>query len=82
MKQVQRIETNRDKNLFWSITELNYGACDNPMELIQLLPEITGQTMEGFGGAFTESSADSFDKLTEANKERFLEAYFGESGLG
>ena len=82
MKQVQRIETNRDKNLFWSITDLNYGACDNPMELIQLLPEITGQTMEGFGGAFTESSADSFDKLTEANKERFLEAYFGESGLG
>jgi len=41
------------------------------------------QTFMGFGGSFTESSADLLLKMSPANQERILEAYFSpEKGLG
>lgn len=39
------------------------------------------QTIFGFGGAFTESTAFNFDKLTAAQQDFLLEAYFGPTGL-
>lgn len=81
MKQVQRVETNAAKKLFWKETMLEAGECTNPMELIQMIPEVTGQTMEGFGGAFTESTAHNFSKLDAERQEQFLQAYFGKDGL-
>lgn len=47
---------------------------------ITLHPESTFQTITGFGGAFTESSAYLLNQLSEENRNRVLEAYFGESG--
>jgi glucosylceramidase len=38
------------------------------------------QTILGFGGALTESSASVFAKLTPDVQERFLEAYYGPTG--
>jgi len=43
---------------------------------------ITDQEMMGFGGALTESSALVFWALSEDARSRFLEMYYGESGLG
>lgn len=57
MRQVKRIETNQEKSAYWQETLLDVAECTDCMNLVQLLPEITEQTMEGFGGAFTESSA-------------------------
>lgn len=34
------------------------------------------QTIEGFGGAFTEAAASTFYKLSEANQKIILQAYF------
>ncbi|MBN1996854.1 glycoside hydrolase family 30 protein [candidate division KSB1 bacterium] len=36
----------------------------------------TFQTIEGFGGAFTDASAITFAKLTKENQEKFLKASF------
>jgi glucosylceramidase len=36
----------------------------------------TFQTIEGFGGAFTDASADTFAKMSEEEQERFLKACF------
>ena len=36
----------------------------------------TFQTIEGFGGAFTDASADNFAKLSPEEQERFLKACF------
>jgi glucosylceramidase len=41
-----------------------------------------GQTITGFGGAFTEAAATVFAKLSEKNRQRFLEDYFGPEGKG
>lgn len=43
----------------------------------------TGQTITGFGGAFTEAAATVFAKLSKEKQRRFLEDYFSpEAGLG
>jgi glucosylceramidase len=39
-------------------------------------PDRTFQTMEGFGGAFTDAAADVFAQLPAASQERFLKACF------
>lgn len=51
----------------------------NPTNLV-LNPSKTYQTITGFGGAFTEASAYLLNRLSLANREKILEAYFGETG--
>jgi len=41
-----------------------------------------GQTIKGFGGAFTESSGKVFQKLTREQQDQLIEDYFGPSGNG
>ena len=40
----------------------------------------TYQTIEGFGGAFTDSTAWLYSNLNDQQKEEFIEAYFGPTG--
>ncbi|UOY06642.1 glycosyl hydrolase family 30 [Muricauda sp. SCSIO 64092] len=47
---------------------------------IQLLPDQEYQTITGFGGSFTESSAHLLNQLGKQNRNKVLEAYFGENG--
>ncbi|MFY0598918.1 MAG: glycoside hydrolase family 30 protein [Cyclobacteriaceae bacterium] len=47
---------------------------------IKLIPEQKLQTITGFGGAFTESSAYLLNKLGKENRRKILEAYFGRDG--
>lgn len=41
----------------------------------------TYQTIEGFGGAFTEAAAHVFASMPAALQEQLLELYFGDTGL-
>ena len=45
-----------------------------------LLPTKKYQTITGFGGSFTEASAYLLHQLSAENRDKILEAYFGESG--
>jgi glucosylceramidase len=47
---------------------------------ITLNPDKTFQTITGFGGSFTEASASLLNKLSQPNRAKIIEAYFGESG--
>ena len=40
------------------------------------------QTIEGFGGAFTEASAKTWMRLPVHERKRVIELYFGENGAG
>ncbi len=40
----------------------------------------TYQEITGFGGSFTEASASLLNRLGKSNREKILEAYFGDSG--
>ena len=58
-------------------------ALDNNVEceVVNLYPDITYQTFEGFGGSVTESCAYVFSLMSENNKKVFLEKYFGNTGI-
>ncbi len=48
--------------------------------ILQLQPEQKFQTITGFGGSFTQSSAYLLSKLSPAKRQQVLEAYFGPKG--
>lgn len=54
----------------------------NEMTLLNLYPQITFQTLLGFGGAMTEASGYVLSKLPEDERQRVIESYYGRDGLG
>ena len=74
---VEVYETSAAGNQLEKLTEFSSG--EDPVNL-QLSPDETFQTITGFGGSFTEASAFLLNELSQENRARILEAYFGESG--
>lgn len=75
--KVQVYETSANGNSLKKITDFSQNS--NPIT-ITLNPEEKFQTITGFGGAFTESSAYLVNKLSEANRKKIMNAYFGVDG--
>lgn len=75
--QFEVYETAANGNSLKKITEFSEGK--NPI-VISLNPEEKFQTITGFGGAFTESSAYLLSKLGTENQKKIMEAYFSEEG--
>lgn len=74
---IEVYETSEQGN---QLTKLDtFPEADSTIEIV-LNPEETYQEITGFGGSFTESSAYLLNELSEANRNKILEAYFGESG--
>ncbi|MBT8273911.1 MAG: glycosyl hydrolase family 30 [Bacteroidia bacterium] len=77
--QAEVYETSASGN---KLTKLENFSASNENDLVQikLFPKKERQTITGFGGSFTESSAYLLNKLSKNNREKILEAYFGEDG--
>ena len=63
-----------------SLTKRTEFGSETPAVHIAILPEKEYQTITGFGGSFTESSAHLINRLSEKNRTAVLEAYFSEEG--
>ena len=74
---VEVFETSESGNKLQKITEFSTSEKNTT---IKLLPAETFQTITGFGGSFTESSAYLLNKMTKEKRDEIIEAYFGESG--
>jgi glucosylceramidase len=75
--EVKVFETSAAGNKLKRITEFSLGE---KVSQIKLLPEQKFQTITGFGGAFTESSAYLLNKLGKENRRKIIDAYFSEDG--
>ena len=75
--EVTVYETSVNGNKLAEISE--FEISENPSK-IQLNPEQTFQTITGFGGSFTESSAYLLNRLSKKNRDTILNAYFSEDG--
>ena len=71
--EVEVFETSASGNKLTQLTEF---ATNDPQNSIKLDPDNTFQTISGFGGAFTESSAYLLNQLGEENRQKILKAYF------
>lgn len=75
--EVEVYETSESGNKLKQLSE--FTKAENAATL-KLLPDQTYQTITGFGGSFTESTAYLLNNLSKANREKIIEAYFGETG--
>ena len=75
--EVKVYETSANGNKLAEISE--FETSENPSK-IQLNPEAIFQTITGFGGSFTESSAYLLNRLSKKNRDTILKAYFSEDG--
>ena len=75
--EVEVYETSESGNKLTRITE--FSKVDSA-SVIKILPEQKFQTITGFGGSFTESSAYLLNKLSKKNRDTILQAYFAEEG--
>ncbi len=75
--KVEVYETSSSGNKLENITEFspNQGT-----DTIKLFTDVKFQTITGFGGAFTESSAFLLNKLSKENRDIILKAYFSKEG--
>jgi len=72
-------ETSESGNKLERITEFNINDNDT-IATIVLKPDEKRQTITGFGGAFTESSAYLLNQLSQKNRDSILKAYFSRDG--
>ncbi len=75
--EVEVYETSISGNKLTPVSEFSHP--ENVSKII-LSPEKQYQTITGFGGAFTESSAYLLNRLSKKNRDKILKAYFGKEG--
>ncbi|PIA82337.1 glycosyl hydrolase family 30 [Gaetbulibacter sp. 4G1] len=75
--QIDVYETSAKGNKLTKLTD--FVEADS-LVTITLNPEQKLQTITGFGGAFTESSAFLLNKLSKENRKKIIDAYFSEEG--
>ncbi|MDA3943076.1 MAG: glycoside hydrolase family 30 protein [Bacteroidetes bacterium] len=75
--QVEVIETSASGN---KLTKKEISKVSGDKIAINLKPEEKFQNITGFGGSFTEASAYLLNQLSNENRAKVLEAYFGETG--
>ncbi|MFZ4059369.1 MAG: glycoside hydrolase family 30 protein, partial [Ferruginibacter sp.] len=74
---VEVYETSAQGNSLKPITQF---SLNESLVTVSLNPEEKFQTITGFGGSFTESSAHLLYRLSAANRKKILDAYFSEQG--
>ena len=70
-------ETSAKGNKLTAVTEF---SANETASTLKILPNQKFQTITGFGGSFTESSAYLLNKIGKENREKIIKAYFGEEG--
>ena len=81
--EVTKFETNYKRNLFFNKSIIKPKKYQEKLEnqIINIYPEITYQTILGFGGAFTESTGYAIKQLSNELQEKIIKDYFSTDGL-
>ena len=76
-------KTNYKRKMFFSETKIKPKVYQEKLEnqIINIYPEITYQTIIGFGGAFTEATGVSIQKLPSDKQDKIIKEYFSKEGL-
>lgn len=81
--EITKFETNYKRKLFFNKTRINPKKYTEKLEnqIINIYPQITYQTILGFGGAFTESTGYSIKQLPDNLQTQIINEYFSKDGL-
>lgn len=78
--EVETYETSAEGHQLKKMAKITPENVSEFTNSITINPEKIYQKILGFGGAFTQSSAYLYSKLGKENKEKIINAYFGEEG--
>ena len=81
MKELKVITTCESEELFWKEETKTMGPVEDCMHVVNVFPEVTYQTVHGFGGAFTEAAAHNYYLMSKKNQKDIIESYYGDTGL-
>ena len=70
-------ETSREGNKLTEKTDFEIG---DSISIIKINTDKKYQTITGFGGAFTESSAYLLNQMSDTKRKEIIDAYFSENG--
>ncbi len=81
--KMKAIKTVKNSDLIMAEVECPaFEASDAEWGMINVVPQVEYQTIDGFGGAFTEATAVSLDKISPENRAKVIKMYFDkEEGL-
>lgn len=65
-----------------STASFAYDSDQRELHLLNLYPEVRYQTMQGFGGAITESVGTILNHLPQEQAQEVINSYFGPDGIG
>lgn len=84
-KQVEVLTTAKDTSLRLTPTGIaSFGRATQPLETefsIFVNPNKRYQEFIGIGGAITDASAETFDKLSKDKQQELIDAYYGAKGI-
>lgn len=81
---IRKFETNYKHNLFLSETKnIKSKPYSNKLEsqTINIYPEISYQSIIGFGGAFTDATGSALNLVNDHLQNQIIDEYFSENGL-
>lgn len=81
--EITKFETNYKRKLFFNKTKITPKKYSEKLEnqVINIYPDITYQTILGFGGAFTESTGYAIKQLPNNLQTQIINEYFSQNGL-
>ena len=81
---VKVIKTKRNSQPLQNVADFSFAETPKTeRQLINVYPHIEYQTVNGFGGAFTEAASTTLDKLDDKKRQEILKMYFDtEEGIG
>ena len=76
--EIKKIETCKNKNLYFNETKIKPKRYCKLIEtkVVNIYPDITYQSIVGFGGAITEATAYNYSLLPDEKKKEFMNDYF------
>jgi glucosylceramidase len=83
MAHIALYTTHYDRGVFYAQSEAMSLPAQQPSEsipCITIIPDITFQTILGFGGAITDASAEVYANLSPDAQRGLMDAYFSPQG--
>ena len=80
--EIKKIETNYKRKMFFSESKISPKKYSEKLEkqIINIYPEITYQSILGFGGAFTEATGYAIKQLPPEKQKWLIKEYFSADG--
>lgn len=80
--EIKKFETNYKRKMFFHKSNIHPKKYTEKLErqIIYIYPEITYQTILGFGGAFTEATGYAIKQLPSENQKLLIKEYFSSAG--